>query len=262
MTTTATVAAPPALSLAAEAAAAQLPSLGGWTFEPVDQRAGLASLQPQAAAAVFGDVEGVGRLVLVVAGPLARTVQVGPPPAEDLVDGLQAAMHAAAAVFGFALGELKERGADTALLPTGEEVVCGVRMLDGSEHTASLVLVGDPDGFVVSDGKQSAEPAAATPGLDPLVASPARAAEGHPLEALSDVELAVTVELGRTRMLLRDVLDLLPGSVIELDRAAGSPVDLLVNGTLIARGEVVVVDEEYGVRITEVVGEATKARRP
>jgi flagellar motor switch protein FliN/FliY len=64
----------------------------------------------------------------------------------------------------------------------------------------------------------------------------------------------VTAELGRTRLLLREVLDLAPGSVIELDRAAGSPVDVLVNSTLIARGEVVVIDEEFGVRITEVVG--------
>jgi flagellar motor switch protein FliN/FliY len=55
-------------------------------------------------------------------------------------------------------------------------------------------------------------------------------------------------------MLVKDVLSLAPGSVIELDRAAGSPVDVLVNGTLIARGEVVVVDEEFGIRITEVIG--------
>ena len=64
----------------------------------------------------------------------------------------------------------------------------------------------------------------------------------------------MTAELGRTRMLVRDVLGLAPGSVIELDRAAGSPVDVLVNGSLIARGEVVVIDEEFGIRITEVLG--------
>ena len=55
-------------------------------------------------------------------------------------------------------------------------------------------------------------------------------------------------------MLLRDILQLAPGSVIELDRAAGGPVDLLVNNTLVARGEVVVIDEEFGLRVTEVVG--------
>ena len=71
---------------------------------------------------------------------------------------------------------------------------------------------------------------------------------------LHDVEMGVTAELGRTRMTVRDLLSLTPGAVVELDRAAGSPVDVLVNGTLIARGEVVVIDEEYGIRISEIVG--------
>jgi flagellar motor switch protein FliN/FliY len=53
---------------------------------------------------------------------------------------------------------------------------------------------------------------------------------------------------------VRELLELTPGSVIELDRAAGSPVDLLVNGTIIARGEVVVIDEEYGIRVSEIIG--------
>ena len=65
--------------------------------------------------------------------------------------------------------------------------------------------------------------------------------------------MGVSVELGRTRMTVRELLALTPGAIVELDRAAGSPVDLLVNGTLIARGEVVVVDEEFAVRITEIV---------
>ncbi len=74
------------------------------------------------------------------------------------------------------------------------------------------------------------------------------------LELLAHVEMAVTVELGRTRMLLRDLLGLRPGSIVELDRSAGSTVDVMVNGTILARGEVVVVDDDLGVRITEVVG--------
>jgi flagellar motor switch protein FliN/FliY len=61
-------------------------------------------------------------------------------------------------------------------------------------------------------------------------------------------------------MTVRDLLALAPGSVVELDRVAGSPVDLLVNGTLIARGEVVVVDDEFGVRITEIISAADKRR--
>ncbi len=74
-----------------------------------------------------------------------------------------------------------------------------------------------------------------------------------PMELLGDVELDVTVELGRVRKRVRDVLSLQVGSVVELNQVAGSPVDVLVNSTLVARGEVVVVGDELGVRITEIV---------
>lgn len=73
------------------------------------------------------------------------------------------------------------------------------------------------------------------------------------LELLHDVEMEVTVELGRTSMPIRDLLSLQPGMVVEIDRAAGAPIDVLVNGRRIASGEVVVVDEEFGIRITEII---------
>ena len=74
--------------------------------------------------------------------------------------------------------------------------------------------------------------------------------------------MGVTVELGRAKLSVAEILSLTIGSVIELDRLAGSPVDVLVNGTLIARGEVVVIDEEFGVRVSEVLGyEPDRARR-
>jgi flagellar motor switch protein FliN/FliY len=73
------------------------------------------------------------------------------------------------------------------------------------------------------------------------------------IELLMDVTLQVTVELGRTRRQIRDVLALGPGSVLELDRLAGEQVDVLVNGKLIAKAEVVVIDENYGVRITDII---------
>jgi len=85
-------------------------------------------------------------------------------------------------------------------------------------------------------------------------AGPARAtARANGLDLLRDVEMEVTCELGRTRMTVRQLLALAPGDVVELDRLAGAPADLLVNGTLLARGEVVVVDESFGLRITEIV---------
>ncbi len=74
-----------------------------------------------------------------------------------------------------------------------------------------------------------------------------------------DVPLQVTVELGRTRKLIREILELTPGSVVELDKLAGEPVDILVNGKLIAKGEVVVIDENFGVRITDIVSPLERA---
>jgi flagellar motor switch protein FliN/FliY len=81
---------------------------------------------------------------------------------------------------------------------------------------------------------------------------------GSSIDLLLDVVLNVNVELGRTVMPIKDVLALGPGSVIALDKLAGEPVDVFVNGTLIARGEVVVVDEKFGVRVAETV---TPAKR-
>lgn len=77
--------------------------------------------------------------------------------------------------------------------------------------------------------------------------------EAASLEMLMDVILQLTVELGRTELTVRQVLDLQKGSVVELDRIAGDAVDVFVNDHLIAKGEVVVVDDKFGVRITELV---------
>lgn len=74
------------------------------------------------------------------------------------------------------------------------------------------------------------------------------------LQRLHDVPVELAVEIGRTRMTIGETLALGPGSIVSLNRLAGEPVDLLVNGRPIARGEVVVVDEDFGIRITEIVG--------
>ena len=81
---------------------------------------------------------------------------------------------------------------------------------------------------------------------------------GTNIEILLDIPLEVSVELGRTRMVIKDLIQLGPGSIIELDKLIGEPVDLLVNDNLIARGEVVVFDENFGIRITDI---ATPAER-
>lgn len=82
------------------------------------------------------------------------------------------------------------------------------------------------------------------------------------LELLMDVPLPVSVELGRTTMPVKDIMALGPGSVIELERAAGENIDILINGRLIARGEVVVIEENFGVRIVGFVGDPEKAVQP
>jgi flagellar motor switch protein FliN len=106
--------------------------------------------------------------------------------------------------------------------------------------------------------------------FETTVSSPAEAggADGPPeLERLYDVPVELAVEIGRTHMTIRETLALGPGSIVTLNRLAGEPVDLLVNGKPIARGEVVVIDEEFGLRVTEVVAseaavEAAPAEAP
>ncbi len=93
-------------------------------------------------------------------------------------------------------------------------------------------------------------------GIDPIAAVPEMAAAGRDLERLRDVPVELAVEIGRTHMTIGETLALGPGAIVTLNRLAGEPVDLLVNGLPIARGEVVVVDEEFGLRITEVVSVA------
>ena len=77
---------------------------------------------------------------------------------------------------------------------------------------------------------------------------------------LFDIPLQVTVELGRTTKVVKEILELSPGSIIELDKLAGEPVDILVNQKLVARGEVVVIDENFGVRITDIISQKERLK--
>jgi flagellar motor switch protein FliN/FliY len=81
------------------------------------------------------------------------------------------------------------------------------------------------------------------------------------LDLLLDVPLDVTVELGRSRMSIQELLALSPGSVIELDKIAGEPLDIVVNDRLIARGEAVVVNDKFGIRITDIVSKSERIAR-
>jgi flagellar motor switch protein FliN/FliY len=242
-----------ALAAAAGAVTAALPADGSWSGQPAD--AGSSAVPGDGSRAVAASLPGLGRLVLAVAAPLARDVQVGPPPAEDLLEGLRPAFTAAAAAFGVpaaALADLTEVDPGAMVAGPGEDMH-GVLLLDGDTHRATLAFLAPAGTGAFAPSVAEHEFAPLPPGAG--TAGPAaRSPLAGPIELLHDVEMGLTVELGRTRMLVRDILDLSPVSVIELDRAAGGPIDVLVNGTLLARGEVVVIDEEFGIRITEVIG--------
>lgn len=81
------------------------------------------------------------------------------------------------------------------------------------------------------------------------------------MDAILDVPVTVSMEIGRTNLNIRNLLQLNQGSVVELDRLAGEPMDVLVNGTLIAKGEVVVVNEKFGIRLTDIVSPADRVKR-
>ena len=105
-------------------------------------------------------------------------------------------------------------------------------------------------------------PAAAPAAFDVLTAdAPAGPAGDLNLDVILDVPVRLSLEVGRARIPIRNLLQLAQGSVVELERSAGDPLDVYVNGTLIAQGEVVVVNERLGVRLTDVVSPAERIKR-
>jgi len=108
----------------------------------------------------------------------------------------------------------------------------------------------------------SPPPAFVKPSFDQLnPAPPAGGGQDVSLDVILDVAVTLSMEIGRTRIPIRNLLQLNQGSVVELDRAAGEPLDVYANGTLIAHGEVVVVNEKFGVRLTDVVSPAERIRK-
>jgi flagellar motor switch protein FliN/FliY len=259
------------LAAAATAVAGGLPSSVPLTAaEPPGDEMPRAALVPgEGARAVVASVGGAltGRLLLAVSSELAASIERDP-----LAGGLEADVgpvleqagtaFAEAAGLDLTLADLQELPAAEALAETPGTECVAVPLLAGETHAATMALIiAQPS---APQAGVAPPPEAAIPEPEVEVASHefqpldalAAAAQGgsRSLEFLGEVELGVTAELGRARMSVRNVLSLVPGAIVELDKAAGSPVDVLVNGTLIARGEVVVVDEEFGIRITEIVG--------
>lgn len=179
-----------------------------------------------------------GTITIIAEPALVEALAASPIGPLPLTEALRPALEAAASAFGAAaLADVEEVAAELAL----SEVAT-------TEHAVVPLLAdGVPAAWI-------AVTVAALPRQAPGGGGPSASMAG--IEMLQDVVMELTAELGRTRMSVRDLLSLQPGAVVELDRLAGSPADLLVNGRLIARGEVVVVDEDYALRITELVAAA------
>jgi flagellar motor switch protein FliN len=114
--------------------------------------------------------------------------------------------------------------------------------------------------------RNSSPPAAESPvevqaaEFQELDASPDGGLNPRRLDLLLDLTLPVSIELGRTNLLIKDILDLQRGSVVEFDKMAGEPVDVLINGKRMAQGEVVVIEKHFGIRITSLVDPADRVR--
>ncbi|MCZ2810420.1 MULTISPECIES: flagellar motor switch protein FliN [unclassified Modestobacter] len=228
-----------AVAAAAQAAAAAMPAelvlrAGETVADPES-----VPLPPTPGAAVTAALGGEvsGDIVLVLSEEIVSALTNSPVGPMDVATALRPALEAAAG----ALGRVRvaaERVEDVVAALDGlrdKGVFLAVPLINGTEIAATLAL---------------------------QVTLPRPRERRGSLDLLRNVAMEVTVEIGRTRMTVSELLSLHPGEVIELDRAAGAPADLLVNGTLIARGEIVVVDEDFGLRISEIVTEAGEYGTP
>jgi flagellar motor switch protein FliN/FliY len=228
---------------AVQEALPQIPTAAPLTASDPISDVSAATLPDPAGAAITAFLTGgvEGKMLLVVGQELVDALAGTPFGALEPAKALRPAMDAIASALG---GRLD--GEPTATPPEeslevlsggGTIVIIPLNTEDGLSALVGLSLTTPPPPAAAPAGRTNA----------------AGAARSWGIEMLRDVEMEVTCELGRTRMTVRQLLALAPGDVVELDRLAGSPADLLVNGTLLARGEVVVVDESFGLRITEIV---------
>ncbi len=185
------------------------------------------------AVAVVASFVGQGSAELVVVAEEAVAEAMAGAAALTLAEALRPALEAASQRLG------------TGVLSAAEERPAGDALTGRDVQLFALTAGGGVQAWFGVRTVPTAAPVSSAP-LTP-----------GSMRVLYDVELTLTTEIGRTRMPLRDVLALTPGTVLELDRAAGSPADVMVNGRLVARGDIVVVDEDYAVRITEIVSETS-----
>ena len=276
---------------AAEAAAAVLPSVAPLAAGPAQP--GSPHVTAAFAGAAIAELDGVpGRLAVLVGSELVDALAGSPLGGLDVAAAAQPALDAAALTLGararagqsvdlaLVVGDLGGEFTTVPLIGVG---IAGAVLIPhvtlaaarpgqvppatpvtGPTVSAAEALLAEQEAAPAGSGLPlgMAPPAYAAPTATaaPTVTAPTprtpTGTQQRGIEMLHGVDMEVTVELGRTRMTVRDLLALSPGAVLELDRAAGSPADLLVNGRLIAHGEAVVVDEDFGLRVTEIVDAA------
>lgn len=117
------------------------------------------------------------------------------------------------------------------------------------------------DAWAEAMSEQAASEAGASPASFDELRDDAAVGADVNLDVVLDIPVNISMEIGRTKISIRNLLQLNQGSVVELDRLAGEPMDVLVNGTLIARGEVVVVNEKFGIRLTDIISPAERVKK-
>ncbi|WP_166791248.1 flagellar motor switch protein FliN [Cryobacterium sp. Hh7] len=173
-------------------------------------------------------------LALVLADPNSLDAAAGPQTGlVSRADVVRPALESAATVFG--VGVLGDSTIEDAAALFADAETTVYELTDGIAVSGWFALRMRANGSSNGVSRASAD------------------LSGGKIGRINNVEMTMTVEIGRTKMAVRDVLSLEPGAVIELDRSAGAPADVLLNGRLIAHGEIVVVDQDYAVRITRIL---------
>ncbi|MCE1170434.1 MAG: flagellar motor switch protein FliN [Azovibrio sp.] len=141
--------------------------------------------------------------------------------------------------------------------------------MDSTETPAAEAAISEDDwAAAMAEQAVTEAPAAAQPAAQPADIFPSYGAPGgapgsimNELDMILDIPVQLTVELGRTKITIKNLLQLAHGSVVELEAMAGEPMNVLVNGTLIAQGEVVVVNDKFGIRLTDIITPSERMRK-
>lgn len=203
------------------------------------------ALGPQVSAAVVASFVGAvsADVAVVLADPAALATATGTDsPFVSSADLARPALEAATSVIGPGVLSNARQEDATALFADPDSVV--FRLVGRTGGTGGWFVIRIREDGTVNSSRGGIGGGSSLGMEDSVMGK---------LGRINNVEMALTVEIGRTRMSVRDVLNLEPGGVIELDRSAGAPADVLLNGRLIAHGEVVVVDQDYAVRITRIL---------